>query len=685
MTITEIHHLTLNPNKLTHTQSRLLHQFLQYQLQQGSPIVYQGIAYPSGTLTYENGLITEAIITLTHTVAIQKKENHLLSFDENQKIIWRAQENDCYYIYSNTLYDVGGSSMILAVAATLTALHDGSFHASYTPRIIKVIQHNFQQKKLEYFLNANQNEAAISGHFAYLGTIKLIIEPAKTKTLRSHLIMKKIDGVSLDFILDMYLHTLNVTTRIRLAKNILRELRKIHIKKIAHRDIKPKNILINLNTQEVKIVDFGLSRHFEEADKGKHGTLGFVPPEAYTKNYPLNHLSDIWSAGIVLWLLFNTSEIENISKIQYNFIKAQQLPPLPNLRRAFKYTLDIRKEHREMIINLLSKMTNQNPEERISLDDAIKILDNIELERKFPLHFSSELFDLINAHSIGIEAYHSLNKISVAENRIQKIQAIITDAVNMVGSSSTAIAELIDSLDIKVFKKLRSNQQILQILKNTMENFHQNADVLVDLHREGETYHQLLANQLTSLQESYAKKQLTYQLQALFLQIDNSLYKIHTFIYDIRYPATLDNLHNFNQNLNKKIPLFQQRLATIKSQITPLLSCDNILNHLQITNDHDEMTAIKNGIKIAIKNYIQTTLTWKNIQKKDRSASLRRCKNMNELITIMERATTKKNLLTDLRVSTYRINGLFGHVFNRSLLCKNVNAVIFAHRKKPGN
>lgn len=46
----------------------------------------------------------------------------------------------------------------------------------------------------------------------------------------------------------------------------------LHANGILHRDIKPGNILINKNSFEIKIADFGMSRHFN------------LPFELYSKN-----------------------------------------------------------------------------------------------------------------------------------------------------------------------------------------------------------------------------------------------------------------------------------------------------------------------------------------------------------------------------------------------------------------
>ena len=53
--------------------------------------------------------------------------------------------------------------------------------------------------------------------------------------------------------------------------------------KIAHRDIKSENILIEQNTKNIKIIDFGLSNIYENKENGilktACGSPFYAPPE----------------------------------------------------------------------------------------------------------------------------------------------------------------------------------------------------------------------------------------------------------------------------------------------------------------------------------------------------------------------------------------------------------------------
>ena len=79
-----------------------------------------------------------------------------------------------------------------------------------------------------------------------------------------------------------------------------------HNKNICHRDLKPENLLF-LNEGEgednrLKVIDFGLSQACDRL-KTKVGTAYYVSPEILNGNY--THLCDIWSAGVILYILLS--------------------------------------------------------------------------------------------------------------------------------------------------------------------------------------------------------------------------------------------------------------------------------------------------------------------------------------------------------------------------------------------
>lgn len=58
-----------------------------------------------------------------------------------------------------------------------------------------------------------------------------------------------------------------------LAYQLLHGLAYLHRSGLVHRDIKPSNILLNFNSLELKICDFGMARLKVEGEGGSEGVL----------------------------------------------------------------------------------------------------------------------------------------------------------------------------------------------------------------------------------------------------------------------------------------------------------------------------------------------------------------------------------------------------------------------------
>jgi calcium-dependent protein kinase len=84
----------------------------------------------------------------------------------------------------------------------------------------------------------------------------------------------------------------------------------MHKKNIVHRDIKPENILMesrdtdNLN---IRITDFGFAKFYDPKTGGLKESLGsplYMAPEI-VKNLPYDAKVDIWSLGVVAYILLS--------------------------------------------------------------------------------------------------------------------------------------------------------------------------------------------------------------------------------------------------------------------------------------------------------------------------------------------------------------------------------------------
>ncbi len=125
-----------------------------------------------------------------------------------------------------------------------------------------------------------------------------------------YLSMEYINGCSLD---SFYLgeRKISMSTTLKLMCDICDGLSQAHAKPepIIHRDVKPQNILIRIDREAytAKVSDFGLARHVSPKAKmlNAAGTIPFMAPEGSQNQ--LTPASDVFSAGIVFYLMLTRS------------------------------------------------------------------------------------------------------------------------------------------------------------------------------------------------------------------------------------------------------------------------------------------------------------------------------------------------------------------------------------------
>jgi serine/threonine protein kinase len=115
--------------------------------------------------------------------------------------------------------------------------------------------------------------------------------------------MEYVEGKSLREVIDEY--NLGQDKIIDIIRQLSEGLSKAHKAGIVHRDIKPENIIIDQDAR-VKILDFGLAKlkgiSKLTQETSTLGTVHYMSPEQL-QGKEVDHKSDIWSLGVVLYEL----------------------------------------------------------------------------------------------------------------------------------------------------------------------------------------------------------------------------------------------------------------------------------------------------------------------------------------------------------------------------------------------
>ena len=143
-------------------------------------------------------------------------------------------------------------------------------------------------------------------------------------------------------------------------------LRFMHSIGFAHRDIKCENILLNKTRSMAKLTDFGFTRSCLDKGSGQAlmsdtycGSAAYVAPEVL-KSQPYNPMvSDVWSMGVVLYVLVN-NRLPFSDRDTKKLLKSQ-------LEKNYKFIKPLSNDLKDLI-NL---HLNSNPATRINMIEVL--------------------------------------------------------------------------------------------------------------------------------------------------------------------------------------------------------------------------------------------------------------------------------------------------------------------------
>ncbi|MGH3545027.1 MAG: protein kinase domain-containing protein, partial [Mycobacteriales bacterium] len=146
------------------------------------------------------------------------------------------------------------------------------------------------------------------------------------------LVMEKVDGTTLRGVLQQR-GRLSPEQALGVMEPVLAALAQAHERGIAHRDVKPENVLIS-PTGLVKVADFGLARAVEGGPQLTNrntllGTVAYLAPEQIADGHS-DARSDVYAAGVMLYeLLTGVKPFQGASAIDvaYQHVSTDIPPP----------------------------------------------------------------------------------------------------------------------------------------------------------------------------------------------------------------------------------------------------------------------------------------------------------------------------------------------------------------------
>ncbi|XP_077961704.1 protein kinase D4 [Gasterosteus aculeatus] len=179
-------------------------------------------------------------------------------------------------------------------------VYKGTHRKSGRPVAIKVIDKTRFPTKQERQL---RNEVAFLQNLSHLGVV--LLEGMFESVEYVFVVMEKLHGDMLEMILSSEHGRLPERTTRFLVAQILEALRYLHLKHVAHCDLKPENVLLASADPlpQVKLCDFGFARIIGEKSfrRSVVGTPAYLAPEVISNN-GYNRSLDMWSVGVVMYV-----------------------------------------------------------------------------------------------------------------------------------------------------------------------------------------------------------------------------------------------------------------------------------------------------------------------------------------------------------------------------------------------
>ena len=191
--------------------------------------------------------------------------------------------------------------------------------------------------------------------------------------------------------------------------------------KISHRDLKAENIIIEQNTKEIRLIDFGLSNIYENNQllSTACGSPVYAAPEMLEGKLYKGSTVDLWSAGIVLYyMLCGNFPFEDISNDKL-------------YKKILKGKFDIPKFLSKNVKDLINRILVVNPQKRINIKDIKKhpwVLEYLEKNQNFSnifknigLNIGKYVIPIDEDIVSEINSKYNIDKVQIRKNILYNI------------------------------------------------------------------------------------------------------------------------------------------------------------------------------------------------------------------------------------------------------------------------
>ncbi|GBF81828.1 AAA family ATPase [Aphanothece sacrum] len=261
------------------------------------------------------------------------------------------------------------------------------------------------------------------------------------------IILEDFGGQSLKLLLSQ--SQLSLENFLTIAIKTTESLEAIHTANIIHKDINPSNIVYNPQTEQLKIIDFGIAtRLYQEfptvcSPNQLEGTLAYIAPEQTGRmNRGIDYRSDFYSLGVTFYELLSNKlpfETTDLMELVHCHIAQQPLPIhelIPDIPLA--------------VSNIVRKLLAKTPEERYQsawgikadLETCLNQLKTLGQISQFPLGSQ----DIAQKFHIPQKLYGREQEVTQLLTTFEKVSQGTTGMILISGYSGIGKSALVNEI-----------------------------------------------------------------------------------------------------------------------------------------------------------------------------------------------------------------------------------------------
>ncbi|GCL37305.1 serine/threonine kinase with two-component sensor domain protein [Sphaerospermopsis reniformis] len=333
--------------------------------------------------------------------------------------------------------------------STRTTVYRGEQEKTQTPVIIKTL--NAQYPQLHELISL-KNQFTITQEIEHPNIIKSYV--LETYGNSYALILEDIDGISLHqyakwqpLTLDWFFH---------ISISIVEALEYLYQNKIIHKDIKPKNIIINPQTKKIKLIDFSISCLLpKEVAEIKNlnvleGTLPYMSPEQTGRmNRGIDYRTDFYSLGVTLYELL-TGQLPFMSNNPLELVHC-------HLAKTPEHPREINPQIPEIVADIILKLMAKTPEERYQTARGIRydleICQQMLLNQGAISHFDLGQRDIADRFIISDKIYGRENEIITLLDAFERVSNGNKELILVAGFSGIGKTAVINEIHKPIIRQ----------------------------------------------------------------------------------------------------------------------------------------------------------------------------------------------------------------------------------------